>query len=286
MIFRGGRLLAATSAAALFFSVGSTAQAQDAKRGQYVFNSAGCYSCHTEAKPDAAPLAGARGLKTPFGIFYGPNLTPDPVHGIGKWTEKDLFRAIREGTSPAGDSYYPVFPFPSYAGMTDQDIRDLWAYLRTVPAVAQPDKPHELNFPFSMRLSAWGWQLLFFDPKPFKPDPKQSPEWNRGAYLVRHLGHCGECHTPRDMFGAPQEDKFLAGNPDVPKAPNIRPGGSRGVGTWSKPDLTYFLETGMTPDNDFAGSEMADVIKENTSKLTAEDRTAIATFILALPPIK
>jgi mono/diheme cytochrome c family protein len=286
MILRGGLLAAAALVAALFFLSSDPAQAQDAKRGEYVFNAAGCYSCHTEAKPDAAPLAGGRGLKTPFGIFYGPNITPDPAHGIGRWTEKDLFRAIREGTSPSGDSYYPVFPFPSYAGMTDEDIRDLWAYLRSVKPVAQPDKPHELSFPFSMRMSALGWQLLFFDPKPFRPDPKQNAEWNRGAYLVRHLGHCGECHTRRDMFGVPDEGKFLAGNPDVPKAPNIRPGGSRGVGQWSKSDLLYFLETGMTPDNDFAGSEMADVIKENTSKLTADDRTAIASFILALPPVK
>ena len=171
----------------------------------------GCVACHTEDRKDAAIFAGGRALKTPFGTFYGPNLTPHPEAGIGRWTETDFVRAMRHGIRPDGAHYYPAFPYPSFTKIRDDDLADLWAYLRTLAPSARPNQAHDLRWPFRWRtlIAAWNW--LFLTPGPMASDSRRPPAVDRGAYLVEALGHCGECHTPRNLLGAPKKDRALAG---------------------------------------------------------------------------
>ncbi len=283
------------AAAALFhlglatLAAGPAAGAEPAvARGEYIFRAAGCLTCHTDTKNKGAPLAGGRALPTPFGTFYTPNITPDPVHGIGAWSDADFITALREGLAPDGSHYYPAFPYPSYTGMNERDMRDLKAYLFSRPAVATPNRAHDLKFPFGFRFALWPWKLLFFTEGRRIEDPSKDAQWNRGAYLVENLGHCGECHTPRNFLGAVDRERRLAGNPVGPegkKVPNVTPHPGNGIGDWSKSDLTYFLKTGFLPDGDFAGGAMTDVIQESTGFLSDEDRAAVARYIFGLPPI-
>ncbi len=256
------------------------------KRGRYLFRLAGCKECHTQ--DDGPLLAGGRALETPFGTFYSPNITSHPTLGIGSWNVQDLRRALRHGQSPDGAGYYPVFPYPSYTGISDDDISDLWAYLRTIPAVARPNDQHDLKFPFSRRELMWGWQLLFFNSGPFVADTGQSEQWNRGAYLVRSLGHCGECHSPRNLVGVVDNQRELGGNrfgPDGLEVPNITPDQDSGIGSWSASDVSALLEMGMLPDADFVGAGMAAVVDNSTGYLTEPDRRAVVEFLQQLSPI-
>lgn len=258
------------------------------ERGAYIFRAAGCSGCHSDPKRKDEPLAGGRALKTPFGVFYAPNITPDMEQGIGRWSVEDFVIAVREGVSPDGRHYYPVFPYTSYSGMSDRDILDLRAYLFTRPPIARASRPHEVKFPFNFRFLLGPWKALFFDSGPFPPAPQQDAQWNRGAYLVKHLGHCGECHSPRNFLGAVDGESKLAGNPKGPdgkKVPNITPHPKDGIGAWSDSDVTYFLKTGFFPDGDVAGGAMVDVIEESTSQLNDADRAAIAAYLRALPAI-
>ena len=273
------------SAAVLFCTV---AYADDAavKRGAYIFSAAGCEGCHTNVKPKGAFLAGGRRMETPFGEFYTPNITSDRTHGIGDWTYDQFVAAMREGRTPDGSIYYPSFPYASYTGMSEADLKGLWAYLRTVPAVAEPSKPHDMIFPFNIRASVWGWRMLYFDSERVEADPQRSAEWNRGAYIVRALGHCGECHTPRNLLGGLDKDRELAGNknaPDGKRVSNITPHKQKGIGEWSAGDIVALLEDGSLPDGDFVGGSMTEVVENSTSKLTKDDLKAIATFLRALP---
>jgi mono/diheme cytochrome c family protein len=264
-----------------------------AARGEYVFHAAGCYGCHTDVKGKGAPLAGGRALDTPFGTFFGPNITPHPVHGIGGWTLADFTRALREGVAPDGRSYYPAFPYTSFSGMSDQDIADLWAYLRTVAPAARADDAHQLEIPFGWRWLNGVWKLLYFAPAAFDPGPapdgvEDAGPWRRGAYLVSVLGHCGECHSPRGALGAMRRDRQLSGNragPDGKPVPNITPHAKRGIGAWSARDIATYLEIGMDPEGDFAGGAMSEVIEHTTGRLTADDRAAIAAYLRTLPPL-
>lgn len=286
----------AGAALAIWAALASASAAQTdpdaAARGAYVFHAAGCYGCHTDVKGKGRPLAGGRALVTPFGTFYGPNITPDRQYGLGTWTFTDFARAVRAGTAPDGSPYYPAFPYTSFTGMSDADLADLWAYLRTVEPVPRADTAHELNFPFNWRFLNRAWQVLYFAPKRFDAGaPPAGVEdedgWRRGAYLVNVLGHCGECHSPRGLLGAMRRDRFLAGNPSGPEGkpvPNITPAPKGGIGGWSADDIASFLEIGMNPDGDFAGGAMAEVIKHTTGKLTPADRAAIAAYLRALPP--
>jgi mono/diheme cytochrome c family protein len=262
------------------------AQSGDAERGAYMLAAAGCVACHTVPK-DGAFLAGGRELKTDFGSFFTPNITPDPETGIGNWSNEDFIRAMKKGVSPDGGRYYPTFPYTSYTRMTRQDMLDLKAYLDTVPPVRNAVPDHDLAFPFGIRASMMGWQLLFFDDTPFEADPTQSDAWNRGAYLVNGPGHCGECHTPRNLLGVVDSGRPLAVNANGPEGdavPNITPHSS-GIGGWSEDDIVSMLEVGLLPDGDFAGGAMTDVIEESTSKLSEDDRKAIASYLLSLPPL-
>lgn len=252
----------------------------DAKRGEYLAKAGGCLGCHTEEREKAVPYAGGRALKTPFGVFYGPNITPHPQAGIGRWTEADFVRAMREGRRPDGANYYPAFPYTSFTLITDSDLRDLWAYLRALAPSDRKSEPHELGFLYRWRFLLTFWKWLFLDRGPFVPDPAQNAQLSRGRYLTTALGHCGECHTPRNFLGAPKRGQFLAGAKDV--APNLTPTRlkKRGDG-----ELRNFLTTGLTEDGDVPAKEMGEVITNTTSQLTPEDLNAMIAFLRSLPPL-
>jgi mono/diheme cytochrome c family protein len=256
----------------------------DAKRGQYLATVGGCVGCHTEDKKGAASFAGGRALKTPFGIFYGPNITPDSQAGIGHWTEADFVRAMRQGRRPNGENYFPAFPYPSFTRISDQDLRDLWGFLRTLKPSSRPSQSHELNFPYGWRFLVTVWKWLFFTPGPFVNDRASAEMVNRGAYLVQALGHCSECHTPRNFLGGPQRDRFLAGGkgPAGKRVPNLTP---TRLKNWSDAELKEFLLTGATPDDDAAAEPMDEVIRNTTSRLTAADLAALMAYLRSLAPL-
>lgn len=259
------------------------------QQGEYLFRAAGCANCHTDDKNKGAPLAGGRALQTPFGTFYTSNITPDPDTGIGRWSEADFLRALREGISPWGEHFYLAFPYTSYTQLTDADLRAIWTYLRSLKPVRQANKPHELPWYLRSRATLRIWKMLFFKPGPFQPQPDQSSARNRGAYLVNAVTHCGECHTPRNLLGGFKKSRHLAGNPrgvDDTKAPNITPDRKTGIGKWTENDLVYYLGTGATPDGDYAGDVMAEMIDNSTSYLTNDDRRAIAVYIKSLPAVE
>ncbi len=257
-------------------------------RGEYLARAGGCISCHTEYKTLDSELAGGVALTTSFGTFYTPNITPDLTFGIGNWVKKDFVTAMTQGISPQGSHYYPTFPYTAYSGITGNDLADLWAYLRTVKPSQKPNKEHNVRFPISIRLSAKVWKLLFFSPMPYPENRGKDAIWNRGAYLVNALGHCSECHTPRNIFGALKPKFMFSGtkeNAGLDASPNITPDQASGIGSWSVTDLDWFLKTGFLPDGDVTGSSMADIIEHSTSHLTDEDRRAMVLFLRALRPI-
>jgi mono/diheme cytochrome c family protein len=283
-----GTVRAALAAACLLAAAPAIAADPDAiAHGDYLANAADCEACHTDREHGGQPYAGGRGLATPFGTFYSPNITPDPETGIGRWSNEQFLRALRDGVRPDGANYFPVFPYPSFTNITDADARAIKAYLFSLPAVRQANRTHDVSFPVSWRFLQDGWKLLFFSPGPFRPAPERSEAYNSGAYLVTALAHCGECHTPRNWFGATEPDRFLAGNPDGPdgkKVPNITPDRKTGIGNWSEDDIIGVLTDGHTPDFDKVGGAMAEVVK-STSHLTDADRRAIALYLRSLPAI-
>ncbi len=262
--------------------------------GKTMFDIGGCSSCHAVPnkdpdKVDRLRLGGGLALKSPFGTFHVPNISPDPNDGIGAWSEANFVTALWKGTAKDGQNLFPAFPYTSYRHMRLNDLRDLFAYLKTLPPVAGKSPPHDLEFPFNQRELLGLWKLLFLHGGPFEPDPTKSAQWNRGAYLVNGPGHCAECHSPRDFLGGIVERERFAGGPTPDGegwVPNITPLGLREDDKpWSEKDIASFLGDGMTPDGDFAGGAMAEVIN-NTSLLSAGDRAAIATYIAALPPVE
>lgn len=280
---------AAALAAAVVFSASPVpAQTGNPARGELVFAAGNCMFCHTDLKNKGPLLAGGRALETPFGTFFGPNITPDPTFGIGRWSDEDFVRALRRGVSPKGEHYFPAFPYPAFTGLTDQDLRDLKAYIFTLPPVARPDTPHRIPFPFNFRPGVGVWKLFYFREGPLKPDPTRDRDWNRGRYLVEAAGHCAECHTARDSFGGLKRAMWMAGTRDGAEgklAPNITPDKATGIGDWKETDLVYFLETGTLPDGDVTGGLMGEVIRYGTGRLAAEDRRAMAKYLKSLAPI-
>ena len=259
---------------------GAACFAQDAKRGEYLSKAGGCLGCHTEEKDQAVPYAGGRALKTPFGTFYGPNITPHAQAGIGRWSEADFIRALREGRGPDGAHYFPAFPYPSFTLIGDSDLRDLFAYLRTVKPSERQSREHELGFFYRWRFLVGIWKWLFFTPGPFVAEPGKSATLNRGRYLTTALGHCGECHTPRNFLGATKKDRFLAGVKS--EAPNLTPAR---LGKKSDAEIKDFLRTAMTPDGDVAAASMAEVVQNTTSQLTPQDLDALVAYLRSLPPL-
>lgn len=250
----------------------------DAARGEVVFAAMGCASCHMAPDTeDRMLLGGGKSFTTDFGTFFAPNISTDLVFGIGGWSEIEIATAILEGTSPDGQHYYPVFPYGSYAKADRQEIADLVAYLRTLPPDQTPNKAHGVSFPFNIRASLGGWKTLFLDPG-WTVTGTLSSEQERGRELVEALGHCGECHTPRNVFGGMQRDNWLAGAAipgSIGRTPDLRANTLK----WSAPDIVSYLKTGLTPDFDSAGGEMVDVIA-NTSQLPDDDLAAIAAYLL------
>jgi len=236
-------------------------------------------------RADRTRLGGGLAVPSPFGTFYAPNISPDPADGIGLWTEAEFVGAVTKGISPTGSHYLPVFPYTSYQYARLEDVRDLFAYLKTLAPVSGKVRAHDVPFPFNIRRNVGIWKLLFMDGKPLMPDAAHSATWNRGAYLVNSLGHCAECHSPRNFLGGIIAAQRFAGAPNPEGegwVPNIT---QKGLGDWSEKDIAYFLETGEMPEGDSAGGSMARVIR-NTSQLKPEDRRAIAEYLKSLPPVE
>lgn len=253
--------------------------------GKTMFFIGGCASCHaTPGQDDKTRLGGGVGLKSPFGTFYAPNISPDRDRGIGKWSEADFVTAMIKGTAPNGQHLFPAFPYPSYQHMKWDDVRDLFAYLKTLPAVADESKPHDVPFPFNVRRSLGAWKLLFLNGKTFTPDPAKDAVWNRGAYLVNGPGHCAECHSPRNILGGIKDSQRFAGGPE-PGGDGFVPNITQKGLSMSYDDLLKMLTTGETPDGDTVGGEMGKVVA-NTGKLGDADRAAIATYVKSLPPVE
>ena len=254
--------------------------------GKVMFYAGGCASCHASTgQQDPTRLGGGAPLESPFGTFYPPNISSDPNDGIGRWSEADFVTALWKGTSPDGQHYYPAFPYTSYQRIALDDARDLFAYIKTLPAVAGKAPPHQVPFPFSWRRLLGGWKFLFLDGQPFRPDPSKSAQWNRGAYLVNGPGHCAECHSPRNVLGGIESGKRFAGGPNIEGkgwVPNIT---QKGIADYSENDIAYLLETGQMPDGDSVGGPMRAVIR-NTSQLPAADREAMAVYLKSLPPLE
>jgi len=266
-------------------AVTAAAYTPNLANGLTTFNAGGCSSCHAvPGQPDRLQLGGGLAIPSPFGTFYVPNISSDPVDGIGRWTEAEFVNAVTKGISPDGAHYFPAFPYPSYQHAKLEDVRDLFAYLKTLAAVSGKVRDHDVPFPFNIRRNVGIWKWLFVDGKPFVPDTTRSAQWNRGGYLVNSLGHCAECHSPRNFLGGIISAQRFAGGPNPEGegwVPNIT---QKGLGEWSAKDFTHFLKTGQTPDDDSAGGPMARVIK-NTSQLSDEDRAAIAEYLKSLPPV-
>ena len=261
------------------------ADAPNPANGLTTFNAGGCSSCHAvPGQPDRLRLGGGLAIPSPFGTFYAPNISPDPADGIGRWSEAEFIRALTQGVSPAGYHYFPAFPYTSYAHAKVDDIRDLFAYLKTLPPVSGKVRDHEVPFPFNIRRNIGIWKLLFMDGRPFMPHPARSAGWNRGAYLVGSLGHCAECHSPRNFLGGIIAAQRFAGAPNPEGKGWVTNITQKGIGDWSEKDIAYFLKTGELPEGDAAGGAMARVIK-NTSQLSPEDLAAMAEYLKSLPPV-
>lgn len=251
----------------------------NAERGAVLMQTAGCYACHTQADGSKGEYAGGSALVSPFGNFFAPNITSSKEHGIGDWDIVTFERALRQGVNPEGQSYYPAFPYMSYRSLTDQDVADLFAALKNVAAVEQDHQPHEVGFPFNIRLGLKPWRWLFSTVRPLNID--QSTPVGRGRYLVDAVAHCGECHTPRNSLGAPIPPYLGGASLNDDWAPPITARAYQHM-DWSKEDLIYFLEDGMLPDGDFIGGSMVEVIEHGTSKMPYEDRAAIAEYLFSL----
>jgi mono/diheme cytochrome c family protein len=254
----------------------------DAERGAYLARASGCVSCHTNAVAQGPALAGGAPLDTPFGTFVPPNITPHSAAGIGDWTIQDFAKAVRQGISPDGAPYYPVFTYSFYAGFTDQDIADLWEAFRTVPPVADAAPSHDVGFPFSFRSGLKLWRAAYLDAPTTDALMGTSSPWNRGRLLVEGAAHCSACHTGRTLFGGLDDGDRFAGNDSLPggsKAPSILAADLL-AGGWTVANLAYALKSGVLPSGDAFGGSMAEVVAEGTSFLTDADRVAIATYLL------
>jgi mono/diheme cytochrome c family protein len=260
----------------------------DANKGALVFAAAGCSSCHSAKGAEGEEilaLGGGRAFVSDFGTFYAPNISQSVDHGIASWRFADFANAVSFGTSPNGAHYYPAFPYTTYQNMTLADLADLYTYFKTLPAVELPSQPHDVGFPFNIRRSLGGWKFLFAR-KRWALEGELSAQETRGRYLVEALGHCAECHTPRNMIGGLQRGRWLAGGPNPDgkgNIPNITPHAD-GLGAWNTLDIVTYLNSGFTPEFDVAGGQMADVVN-NLKKLPPEDHAAIAAYLQKLPPL-
>jgi mono/diheme cytochrome c family protein len=288
---RKAKRLTAAVAAILLAPGGLAAGATDtgsAARGAYLAAAAGCDQCHTDPASGDRPYAGGRALETRFGTVFAPNITPDRETGIGRWGLADLERAMRWGVAPDDTHYLPVFPFPFYNRLTRDDLSDLKAFLDSLPPVSRVNETALSSIFSTVRVRA---AMIVVDEHfagPWQNDATRDPAWNRGAYLVATVGRCGDCHTPRNWLGARDLSRALGGavaGPNGKAAPNITPDPETGIGTWSEDDLVALLKDGQTPEFDFVGGAMAEIVK-NTTRLTDADRRAIAVYLRTLPAVR
>jgi mono/diheme cytochrome c family protein len=252
-------------------------------RGAYLVRAGDCIGCHTARGGE--PYAGGRGIETPFGVVYAPNLTPDPETGLGHWTDDDFWRALHNGRSRDGRLLYPAFPYPNYTRVTRADADAMHAYLRSLAPVVQPNLPHALRFPVNLQPALAVWRALYFEPGVYAPDSARSAGWNRGAYLVEGLGHCNACHTSRNALGAPVGPFDLAGGM-IPVqnwyAPSLTSVDESSVAEWKPADVIELLRDGVSARNAVMGP-MVEVVLHSTQYLTPDDLGAVTEFLRALP---
>lgn len=257
--------------------------AQQVSLGAYLARVGNCMTCHTDR--GGAPYAGGRPVDTPFGVVYSSNLTPDAATGIGQWSADHFWRALHHGRSRDGRLLYPAFPYPNYTMVTRADSDAIFAFLRSRPAVAQPNRAHDLRWPFSTQAALAVWRALYFRPGPYAPEPGQSAQWNRGAYLVDGLGHCSACHTPRNALGASANLMDLSGGL-IPMrnwyAPALTSAAEAGVADWELDHVVRVLQSGVSPRGSVLGP-MAEVVLNSTQHWSATDLRAMAVFLKALP---
>lgn len=277
-------------AALIVLALSAAKPVGDAGRGAYIARLGDCAACHT--RPGDRDFAGGYSLSSPFGVIYSTNITPDKTYGIGDYTLQDFSRALREGIDKDGGHLYPAMPYPSYARMTDQDMADLYAYFMTkVPPVAAKPPETKLPFPFNQRWGLSFWNLLFRPDGVFRPDPARDAKWNRGAYLVKSLAHCGACHTPRNLVFAEEgyderSKNFLAGGViESQFAPELRQDTASGLGRWSESDIASFLKTGHARGVD-AFANMKEFVEDSGQYISDEDLAAIAHYLKSLPAAK
>jgi mono/diheme cytochrome c family protein len=263
--------------------------ADDIERGAYLVRAGGCVACHTDIKGKGPEFAGGFPLATPYGTFYSPNITPDKKTGIGKWSNNDFVRAMREGTGPDGDHYFPTFPYPTYTKMRRSDVLAIKAYLFSRKPVRRENREHDVGPPFSWRFLMGPWKVLNFSEGVFKPNPEKSEQWNRGAYLVDAVAHCGECHTPRNESGAMNMSMYMAGTNDGPEnksVPNITPDKKTGIGDWDAKDIAHLMKTGLKPDYDDVQGTMEEAVQYGLKYMTDADLMAMAVYLKTIPAIK
>lgn len=251
------------------------------ERGRYVAIASDCTACHTMPE-SKLPLAGGYKISTPFGGIYASNITPDSETGIGSWTERDFFRAVRHGKGKEGEHLYPAMPYNAYVKLTDQDMHDLWMYMRSVKPIHYQVPETNLGFPYNIRLAMMGWNLLFFKNAGFQVDNSQSAQWNRGAYLVEGPEHCAACHTAKNLIGGDSSDYLQGGNLGEWHAPDITPNPHTGIGSWSEQQVVDYLKLGSNHVA-VASGPMAEAVTNSTQHLTDDDLKAIAVYLKQVP---
>lgn len=254
------------------------------QRGAYLARSSGCFGCHTDEKAKGPVLAGGGPLKTPFGAFFASNITTHPEDGIGKWSLADFSNALTHGISPTGKNYYPVFLYPNYTKLSNQDVADLWAAFKTVPPIANKVPKHDLKCPFQYRFLLTAWKRLFFEHKVYEPNPKMSKQWNRGAFLATGPTHCVTCHSPKNLLGNLDYGHHLNGDSNGPNGEKIPAITATALGKngWTANDIVFALRTGNKPNGDTFDGSMGEVVQESTRFLTDEDLKVIAEYVMSI----
>lgn len=269
----------------LFFINLIWAQSTDSnliQKGKYLVTVGDCVSCHTT--PNGPEFSGGLKINTPFGVLYSPNITPDPETGIGNWSREDFYKALHNGIGKNGEHLYPALPYVFYTKITKNDIEAMYAYFKSLPPTKNKIPKNNMSFPYNIRQALWGWKLLNFKPQTFETHPDQSIEWNRGAYLVEGLGHCGSCHTPRNFIGAIKDDRSYQGAQIAAwYAPDITSNRYVGLGDWTLEELISFLRYGHVTGKTSAVGPMAEVVENSLSKLTPEDIKAMAVYLKSIP---
>jgi len=262
-------------------------QAELARQGKLVATAADCQACHTNPE-GGKPFAGGYAIHSPMGTIFTTNITPSKAFGIGNYTEAQFARAVRQGVRPDGKNLYPAMPYTSYSHMSDEDIKAMYVYFQQgVQPVETPTEETALPFPFNMRIAMAGWNMMYLDSTPFKPDASKSAEWNRGAYLVNGAGHCDTCHTPRNLMMGSVTDKPLAGGMVGPwYAPNISSDPVSGIGNWSQAQLVEYLKTGRTAGKNQAAGGMAEAVQNSLQYMPDEDLNAIAFYLKNSTPVR